>query len=167
MYSLTRFYTHFDFTDKKKSYLQVKQTKFVRTFSFDTSRIWYHEEIEVFHSTSYFSTTRRLYTSHEQPRPLVTSFNITLAAGERVVTLTITYIVQVYTYRNTNEQNKLQIYLWPTSNVVSADNIATTVKAWDRQPHSFASNKVLDNEGSSGSSAKDGRFQILSKLPRK
>lgn len=37
--------------------------------------------------------------------------------------------------------------------MVSADNIAATVKAWDKQPCSFASIKVLDNEGSSGSSA--------------
>lgn len=38
------------------------------------------------------------------------------------------------------------------SRVVSADNIATTVKAWDKQPLSFASINVLDNDGSSGSS---------------
>lgn len=50
----------------------------------------------------------------------------------------------------------LKVYLRPESTVVSADNIAATVKAWDKQPHSFASNKVLESEGSSGSSA-EGR----------
>lgn len=39
--------------------------------------------------------------------------------------------------------------------MVSADNIAATVKAWDRQSYSFASIKVLESEGSSGSSTKN------------
>lgn len=38
------------------------------------------------------------------------------------------------------------------SNVVSADNIAAMVKAWDKQLYSFASIKVLEREGSNGSS---------------
>lgn len=46
-----------------------------------------------------------------------------------------------------------QAYLRPGSSVVSADNIAATIKASDKQPYSFASNRVLDREGSSGSSA--------------
>lgn len=43
--------------------------------------------------------------------------------------------------------------LRPGSNVVSADNIAATVKASEKQPHSFASINVLEREGSKGSSA--------------
>lgn len=42
--------------------------------------------------------------------------------------------------------------LLPGSRVVSADNMATTVRASDKQPFSFASINVLDNDGSSGSS---------------
>ena len=38
------------------------------------------------------------------------------------------------------------------SSVVSADNVAATVRASDKQPCSFASIKVLDSEGSKGRS---------------
>jgi len=47
--------------------------------------------------------------------------------------------------------------------VVSADNMAATVKAWDKQPFSFASIKVLESEGSSGSS-ESKEDNIVSKL---
>ena len=39
--------------------------------------------------------------------------------------------------------------------MVSADNIAATVKAWDKQPYSFASIRVLESDGSNGSSARN------------
>ena len=48
------------------------------------------------------------------------------------------------------------------SNEVSADSIAVTVKAWDKHPSSFASIKVLESEGSNGSSAefkKQNKYQ--------
>jgi hypothetical protein len=44
------------------------------------------------------------------------------------------------------------VHLRPGSSVVSADNMAATLRAWDKQPQSFASIKVLESEGSSGSS---------------
>jgi hypothetical protein len=40
-------------------------------------------------------------------------------------------------------------------NVISADKIAATVNAWDRHPNSFASIKVLEREGSRGSSVQN------------
>lgn len=52
-----------------------------------------------------------------------------------------------------NIKGRKQAYIRPGSSVVSADNIAATFKASDKQPYSFASNRVLDREGSSGSSA--------------
>jgi hypothetical protein len=41
--------------------------------------------------------------------------------------------------------------------------MAATVKAWDKQPFSFASIKVLESEGSSGSS-ESKEDNIVSKL---
>jgi len=46
-------------------------------------------------------------------------------------------------------------HLCTGSNVVSADNMAATVKASDKQPWLFASIKVLAKDGSNGSSAKN------------
>lgn len=51
---------------------------------------------------------------------------MTLVAEETVLTLTIT----TYKYTHVETQMKeFKIYLWLMSNVVSADNIAATVKA--------------------------------------
>ena len=61
--------------------------------------------------------------------------------------------IPLHTDMEGNRKERKQGYLRPGSNVVSADNMAATVKAWDKQPYSFASSSVLDKEGSSGSSA--------------
>lgn len=60
-----------------------------------------------------------------------------------------------YGILNNFVKRKFHINLLPGSNVVSADNIAATVKAWDKQSYSFASINVLESEGSRGSSAKN------------
>lgn len=59
-----------------------------------------------------------------------------------------------YSIHKKKNNKAILIYLRPGSNVVSADNMAATVKAWDKQPYLFASIKVRESEGSNGSSVK-------------
>lgn len=87
--------------------------------------------------------------------------SITAAAAATTTTTTATTttmkykVWQKWNRRKIKEKSKhVHQNLRPGSNVVSADNIAATVKAWDKQPHSFASINILESEDSSGSSAK-------------
>lgn len=66
------------------------------------------------------------------------------------------------TTKKMQRENKILFYLWPKNNEVSTDSIAATVKAWARQPYTFASNKVLESEGSNGSSAYYEKFELIS-----
>lgn len=74
--------------------------------------------------------------------------------------LKITWIIWCFYWRNMyhiiqNIYRKTTVYtnLRPGSSVVSADNMAATVSASDKHPYSLASIKVLEREGSSGSSS--------------